>query len=162
MVKLGLKKENKRLTFSVLSLLGIFPVTSYVVYSKPGCFLTSFWYHSMQISENSWGPSPGPLPSLRRDSMGAYSAPRPQLDNAMTLVIAYSALGMIKPILKVREKDRTFLKVRNIKGVFLMTLYLGIWGETEKPRTMVDTQTFVRNDHLGFKMVNISVPDTQR
>ena len=30
-----------------------------------------------------------------------------------------------------------------------MTLYSEIWGEIEKPRTMMGTQTFIRDDHPG-------------
>ena len=33
-----------------------------------------------------------------------------------------------------------------------MTLHAEIWGETEKPGTMMDTQTFIRDDHPGYQI----------
>ena len=31
-----------------------------------------------------------------------------------------------------------------------MTVYSDVWGEAEKPGTMMDTRTFIRDDQLGL------------
>ena len=31
-----------------------------------------------------------------------------------------------------------------------MTLHSEVWGKAEKPGTMMDTQTFIRDDHPGI------------
>ena len=42
------------------------------------------------------------------------------------------------------------------KGVFWMTFYSEIWGETEKPGRMMGTQPLIRDDHPGGEMTKYS------
>ena len=43
-----------------------------------------------------------------------------------------------------------------------MTLYSEIWGETEKPGTMMATQPFIRDDHPGVYDTIQTANDTPR
>ena len=54
--------------------------------------------------------------------------------------------GMIQAISETqRKKGRISSKVR--ENGYFMTLYSDIRGETEKSGTVMDTQTFIRDDH---------------
>ena len=55
---------------------------------------------------------------------------------------------MIKTISENSEKRVGFFKSQR-KGVFFMTLHSEIWRETEKRGTIVNTQSFIRDDHPG-------------
>ena len=77
-----------------------------------------------------------------------YSAPIPQLFNAITFGHCVSNLWLIKPFFKAPRNGWDFFESQR-KGVFLMTLCSEVCSETEKLRTMMDTQTFIRDDHLG-------------
>ena len=50
----------------------------------------------------------------------------------------------------INQSNRLFLSGYTIN--FLMILFSETWSETEKLRTMMDTQTFIIDDHLGFQI----------
>ena len=57
--------------------------------------------------------------------------------------------GMIKTISENSEKRARFYQSHGT-GVFSVTLHPEIWGETEKPGRMFDTQAFIGDDHPAY------------
>ena len=56
---------------------------------------------------------------------------------------------MIKAISENSEKRAECFQNQGT-GAFLVTLYSEIWGETEKPGRIMDTQAFIGDDHPGL------------
>ena len=66
----------------------------------------------------------------------------PELDNAVTS-------AMIKAISENSKKRARCLHSQG-EGVFLMTIHSEIWGETEKPGRIMDTQAFIGDDYTDL------------
>ena len=49
---------------------------------------------------------------------------------------------------------------RQRTSIFSMTLYLEIFGETEKSETMMGTKTFIRDDHPGLSLDSVPTQPT--
>ena len=73
--------------------------------------------------------------------------PDPKLYNVVTS-------GMIKTISENSVKRVDFFQSRR-KGAFFMTLYSEIWGETEKPGTIINTQALTGDAHPGVTQIKL-------